>query len=328
MLSKLYHEVTYLKKILLSASRVRITTHQNPDGDAIGSLLAFSFLCSYFNIEYDLIIHDYPPPNLHFLPRFKEIELWTDSTMQKLQNENTNVICFLDCGQIDRAGSVSQDILSHQTIINIDHHLTNPLFGDINIVHDISSTSELLVHIYHILNIPITKEIAENLYLGILTDTGCFQYDKVTSNTHILAAELINCGILPTKIFQYVYQSYPESWLILLQISITHLEIYQDIAITYITLEDIKNADGFDDTNVLLPIFATLKNIQVYAFLKEKENNIITASLRSKNNTNVAQIAELFGGGGHRQAAACRTSQYSLVEFKEKILSAIQNYKV
>lgn len=271
MLSNLYKEVACLKKILLSASRVRITTHQNPDGDAIGSLLAFSFICSYFNIEYDLIIHDYPPPNLHFLPRFKEIQLWNDSTMQKLQNENTNVICFLDCGQIDRAGSVSQNILSHQRIINIDHHSTNPLFGDINIVQDISSTAELLAHIYHILNIPITKEIAENLYLGILTDTGCFQYDKVTSNTHILAAELINLGILPTKIFQYVYQSYPESWLTLLQISITHLEIYQDIAITYITLEDIGNADGFDDTNVLLPILPVLKISRFMFFLSKKK---------------------------------------------------------
>ena len=320
---------TFLQ-ILQNGHHVRIISHRNPDGDAIGSMIAFAHICEYYKLSYDLILIDPIPENLLFFVEDINFSYFDSSSdNDEIQNEQTDIIAFLDCGQINRAGTICDYILPHQKIINIDHHMSNPLFGDFNCVLDISSTCELLYNIMKTLDIPLTQKIALALYIGILTDTGLFQFDKVTTQTHQIIAYLMEFGIDHFKIYQNIYQTHPISWIPLLKKGIENLELFDDDSIAIMTFShsDISmDKEGFDDTHVLFPIMLSTKSIRVCAILKEKEDNMISASLRSKDNTNVADIAQIFGGGGHIRAAGCRSSQYSLQEFKKIIYTEIKKH--
>ncbi len=316
-------------QILQNGHHVRIISHRNPDGDAIGSMLAFAHICEYYKLNYDIILIDPVPKNLLFIVENININYLNSTIIDEIQNEQTDIIAFLDCGQNDRAGSLCDYILPHQKIINIDHHMSNPLFGDFNCVLDISSTCELLYNIIKKLNIPLTQKIATAIYVGILTDTGLFQYNKVTAQTHQVLAHLMEFDIDHFKIYQNIYQTHPISWIPLLKKGIENLELFDNntIAIMSFSYDDISMAkDGFDDTHILFPIMLSTKSIRVCAILKEKEDNMISVSLRSKDQINVAEIAQVFDGGGHIRAAGCRSSKYSLQEFKKNIYIEIKKH--
>ncbi|MDK2819033.1 MAG: bifunctional oligoribonuclease/PAP phosphatase NrnA [Spirochaetota bacterium] len=319
---------TFLQ-ILQNGHHIRIISHRNPDGDAIGSMLAFAHICEHYKLNYDIILIDPVPKNLLFIVENININYLNSTQIDEIQNEQTDIIAFLDCGQSDRAGSLCDYILPHQKIINIDHHMSNPLFGDFNCVLDISSTCELLYNIIKKLNIPLTQKIATAIYVGILTDTGLFQYNKVTAQTHQVLAHLMEFDIDHFKIYQNIYQTHPISWIPLLKKGIENLELFDNntIAIMSFSYHDISMAkDGFDDTHILFPIMLSTKSIRVCAILKEKEDNIISVSLRSKDQINVAEIAQVFDGGGHIRAAGCRSSKYSLQEFKKNIYIEIKKH--
>ena len=320
---KVYELVQFLKK----SQHVRILSHRNPDGDAIGSMIAFTIICDFFNISYDLYLTDVVPYNLRFLTENVTIQFFNPKDIDELQNEQTDTVIFLDCGQLNRVGDIGEFILDHQQIINIDHHMSNPLFGDFNYVMDMSSTCELVYWIIKELDIPIPYSIATALYVGLITDTGKFQYDKVTPSSHKMAAELLECGVQADKISQLIYQSNPISWIPLLEKGLSTLELHNDnsLAIMSFTLEDLSQEDdGFDDTHVLFPIMLATESIRICVILKEKNDGTVSASLRSKDDINVAKIAQVFGGGGHIRAAGCRTRQHSLLDFKKHIYNEIQ----
>ena len=323
------NELNTFLQILQSGHHVRIVSHRNPDGDAIGSMVAFAHICEYYKLSYDLVLIDPIPENLLFFVEDINFSYLESSDIDEVQNEQTDIIAFVDCGQINRAGAICDYILPHQKIINIDHHMSNPLFGDFNCVLDISSTCELLYNMMKTLDIPLNQKIASALYVGILTDTGLFQFDKVTTQTHQIIAHLMEFNIDHFKIYQNIYQTHPVSWIPLLKKGIDNLELFDNdtIAIMSFSHNDITmNKEGFDDTHVLFPIMLSTKSVRVCAILKEKEDNMISASLRSKDDTNVAEIAQIFDGGGHIRAAGCRSSKYSLQEFKKIIYTEIKKH--
>ncbi|MGL4562764.1 MAG: DHH family phosphoesterase [Brevinema sp.] len=311
-----------LKTLLKKQHHIRIISHRNPDGDAIGSMLAFSYICTKFNISHDLFILDNIPQNLTFLPNIDKIKLYnpTNEYEEILLNEKTDMVVFLDCGQINRAGIFADIMTPNQKIINIDHHISNTDFGDINYIVDISSTCELLFHIIQELEIEISLDLAKVLYAGILTDTGCFQYDKTTHTTLEVVAKLLLIGVNPYEMFSNIYQSYPLSWLNLLKQGLNHIEFYHNNSLAMIPFSQEDFIDDFDEITVLLPIIAATESIEVYVLIKEKEDKTISASLRSKSDRiDVSKIADVFGGGGHQKAAGCRTNNHTLHEFKEMI---------
>jgi len=320
-------DIKKLEKLLSQSQNLRIVSHRNPDGDSLGSMLSFANICEYYNLSYDLYIIDPIPDTLLFLVENYTIKVFNPNDIsEQLLNEQTDMIIFLDCGQINRIGNLYDTILPHQTIINIDHHISNTLFGDLNIVLDITSTCELLYYIIQELYIPLTYNLAQQLYVGVLTDTNKFQYEKVNAQTHSMLANLLEYGISPTHIYQLIYQSYPIEWFSLLQKALAKIELYHNnsIAIIPFSLQDFQDIpNNFDDTNILMPIIAMSSAIQVYIIIKEKDDGTIAASLRSKNNLDVSKIAQFFQGGGHKHAAGCRTKNLSLIEFKQELLQEI-----
>ncbi|MGL5720821.1 MAG: DHH family phosphoesterase [Brevinema sp.] len=308
-----------LKKQLEQCSRVRITTHKSPDGDALGSLIAFSYICSYLKKDYDMVLDDDIPVNLTFLPRVKDIVRYDASDIQQtLGNEQTDLVVFLDCGQRSRAGFLEQSLLPTQFVINIDHHHMNPRFGNLNIVSDISSTSELIFELMNFLNIPISKECAEALFAGIMTDTGSFIFEKSSSNTFNVAAKLIDAGAVPINIHRKINQSLPLEWFSLVRLMLEHIQIFFDgrLIISYISLDDIQGA-GVDLINNMLPLMSSVETVEMYVLIKERNDQTISVSIRSKNSIDVSKIAAHFGGGGHKQAAACRFDHTEMSEFKK-----------
>lgn len=318
-----------LMNILRSGHHVRILSHKNPDGDSIGSMIAFAEICDYYGLTYDTILSDPLPKNLLFLEKNLNPIYFNPNDINELLNEQTDIIVFLDCGQLNRVGIIHESILPHQKIINIDHHLSNPFFGDFNCVHDISSTCELLYRIMLSLEIPLTLKSVEALYIGVLTDTGMFQFEKTTVDTHIMISDLLEYGIDHFGLFQQIYQSNPSTWIALLKKGFEKLELHDNDSVAFISLS-LQDFDlspkGFDDTHVFFPILLATESIRICVIFKEKEDQSISTSFRSKDPINVASIAQAFGGGGHTYAAGCRTSRYGLEEFKSMIYQEIKKH--
>ncbi len=320
------HDIQNFTDILQSSHHVRIISHRNPDADSVGSMVAFAHICKHFGKTFDLMFFDAVPDNLMFLTKEFEIQYLNPNNIDDIQNEQTDLVVFVDCGQLNRAGIFSELLLPHQKIINIDHHMSNPLFGDFNCVVDISSTCELLYRIIKKLDIPLTKNLAEVLYSGILTDTGLFQYDKTTPTTHMIAADLMRHNIDHIFIYQHIYQDHPVSWMSMLKLAFEKLELRDNdrAAFLLLKLDDLNQLD-FDDTHVIFPIVMATGAIDICVILKEKEDGSISVSLRSKSDDiNVAAIASHFGGGGHIRAAGCRTTKYSIEEFQKLIYDEIK----
>ncbi len=305
-----------LISILHSGQHIRILSHRNPDADAIGSMVAFASVCEHFKLSYDLMGVDPVPNNLMFMMEGLDFQIVDPEKLDEVQNEQTDIVAFLDCGQLNRAGNFSEIILPHQKLINIDHHMSNTMFGDFNCVEDISSTCELLYNIIDALGVPMTNKLATALYVGVLTDTGMFQYEKITADSHRVIAELFEYGVDHFHIYRHIYQDNPISWLSLLKNALNKIEFFEDnkLAMICLTLDELQQCD---DVHILFPIIMSTREIEVCIILKEKEDDSISASLRSKEAVNVAHIAQTFGGGGHIKASGCRSTKYSLSEFKE-----------
>lgn len=321
-------EIQEFIQILNSGHHVRILSHRNPDADAIGSMIVFARICEHFNLTYDMMSVDPVPSNLEFLiDKDINIQIVQPESLDVIQNEQTDILVFLDCGQINRAGNFFEYILPHQRTINIDHHMSNPYFADFNKVEDISSTCELLYSLITMLDIPLNKSLATVIYTGILTDTGMFQYDKTTPKTHEIIATLLEYNIDHFGIFQHVYQNQPINMLNFLSSALSKVELVENSSIALLPLaQDELIKLGFDDIHYLFPIIMSIHAIECCVILKEKEDRMISVSLRSKNHLNVAEIAQKFLGGGHIRAAGCRTNEYSLNEFKKIIHHEIKKH--
>ncbi|MGL5254426.1 MAG: DHH family phosphoesterase [Brevinema sp.] len=320
MMKSLNQLANELKIQLEQCSRVRITTHKSPDGDALGSLIAFSYICSHFGKDFDMILDDDIPANLTFLPRSEKISRYNETDVQQLlENEQTDLVVFVDCGQRSRSGFVEQSLRPSQFIVNIDHHHMNPNYGDLNIISNISSTAELIFLLMEFLNIPISKECAEALFAGIMTDTGSFTFEKSDSGTFNVASKLVAAGAVPINIHQKINQSLPIEWFTLVRVMLEHIQVFFDgrLVVSYISLDDIQGAGGVDMINNMLPLMSSVETVEIYVLIKERSDHTISVSIRSKNDTDVSKIASHFGGGGHKRAAACRFDQVTMNEFRE-----------
>jgi phosphoesterase RecJ-like protein len=199
--------------------------------------------------------------------------------------------------------------LEKQLVVNIDHHSTCDLFGDINWIDPTASAvGEMIYNLCKAMGVRVSKEIAECVYTALMTDTGSFHYSNTTDRTFKVASELVKAGAQPAKLSEAVYNSYPWAKLQLLALVMATAKRDSSNRIAYMrqslemletTGADECDGDGF--VNILL----TAGSIEAAAFLKEKEPGVYRTSLRSKGDINVARVAEKLGGGGHRNAAGC-----------------------
>lgn len=283
--------------IIKKYNKFLIVSHKYPDGDSIGSQIALAL--GLLKIGKKAYIYNEDPPTDRY-SRFKRINLI--HTGKKDFDEE--VIFALDSAELNRIGFIKDEIDFTKPIINIDHHISNEKFGDINIVKPYySSTAEI---IYELLNrlTELDKEIATYLYIGILTDTGSFRYPNTTSHSLRVASKLVNYGVVASQVSEFIWFTDPPARIKLLGAVLQNITLHDKFSIMYVTKNMLKNHGAKEeDTNEFVDYGLTIKNVKATAMIKEREGGIFKVSLRSKNDVSVQELASEYGGGGHKTAA-------------------------
>ncbi|WP_138205661.1 DHH family phosphoesterase [Haloimpatiens lingqiaonensis] len=310
-----------LKKISESENIV-ITFHESPDGDSIGTSLALMQGLKKFHKNVKIISKDCTPDYLQFLPYSKEI----DGTKNFIP-QNTDCVLVVDCGDVKRINVENLDLENRKyTLINIDHHLSNEMYGDYNYVDtNAIAVAEIIYQMLKILNVSIDEDMATCLYTSLITDSGSFRHLGTTSVTHAIAGDLINVGIDFSEIHRKVFENKPLSKIKLYGKIIEDMKMFfnDKLCLMRIT-QDMINSLGMeiDDTGDAISFGTSINTVEVAVLLKEW-NNGTKVSLRSKNKVDVRKIAETFNGGGHTRAAGLFL-ELSIDKAEETIKKALE----
>jgi phosphoesterase RecJ-like protein len=300
------------------SNKIAIMSHIMPDGDNVGSCLALynALLKSGKSVRF--ILDDDIPKVYKFLKS-------SDKAERPGQHEHFDIVIALDCGDENRLGR-SRLYLENNFVINIDHHISNNEFGNLNMVDsNAAATGEIIYQIIKILGIEMDTDISECLYTAIVTDTGQFQYSNTTSVTHQIAGDLINNGVNVSLMFERIYQNSSKEKVMLTKAALGTLEFYHNDRISCIslTLKQMMEVNAQEeDSDGIINLGRDIECVEAAIFLKELEPGKIKVGLRSKKVIDMAAVAKKFGGGGHVRAAGC-TLHGSMEEVKEKILEAI-----
>lgn len=275
-----------------------ITTHIKPDGDGVGSSLGLCWLLRSLGKEAEVIVCGEVPPAYHSLPGADEI-LDVSSV-----NGKYDAIFVIECSDVDRPGIAGLD---KQFTVNIDHHSTSEHFGTINWIDSTASAvGEMIYNLCKAIGGRITKEIAECVYMALVTDTGSFHFPNTSDRTLKVASELIKAGARPAKIGEAVYNNYPWSRIELMRQVLGTVKRDESgrIASLRQTLEMQDSAGAIDgDNNGFVNIPLAAKDVVAVVYMREVATGKYRCSLRSKGDINVAKVAEKFGGGGHKNAS-------------------------
>ncbi len=301
-----------------------LTSHINPDGDAIGSELAMGDALRQMGKQVMICNQDEVPADYGFLPGVEQIKPVPGGPCKsREQGAKTHfeVLIVLDCGHIDRVGEFSPT--DFKLVINIDHHATNQAFGDLDwFRHQAACTGELIFELICALPVKITPEIATCIYTALLTDTGSFHYTNTTAESFELAARLVEYGAQPEAISKAVYERMSLARMRLLGETLKTLELYQEgaIASVVVSRQMLETCGAVAaDTEDLVNYPRAIDGVKIALFLRELEPNFYKGSLRSKVAVDVARVAEKFNGGGHFHAAGLRV-RGSLEEVKQEII--------
>jgi bifunctional oligoribonuclease and PAP phosphatase NrnA len=306
---------------LKKSSVIGITFHASPDGDSLGSSLALMLGLRKLNKKVYIISKDKLPEVYGFLPESHIINGITTTT-----TAGTECVIALDCGNSERLNGEFDINGKEYTLLNIDHHLSNNLYGDVNYVDtEASAVGEIIYKILKALEIEIDKDIATCLYTSIVTDCGSFSYSNTTSVTHSIVGELILTGIDFPEIHRLIYRNkefYKVKFLGKV-IDNMYLEFNSKLCIMEITKKMIDEFDyDITDTSDVISLGIEISGIEVAALFKEKDN-CVKVSLRSKDKVDVRKIAENFGGGGHTRAAGFMVTG-PIEEVKKLVLKHIE----
>ncbi|MDM8533075.1 bifunctional oligoribonuclease/PAP phosphatase NrnA [Clostridiaceae bacterium HSG29] len=292
--------ITKIRNVIENNSEFIILPHKNPDGDTIGSSVALEKLLKNMNKKGYIVLNDDIPLNLHFL----NCKTYTLEEFSELKKDIKTVIT-LDSSDISRFETRAM-LLENKNVVNIDHHITNMNYGDINYVLEASSVGEILFNIFTDLNYEIDEEIAEALYVAISTDTGSFKYTNTTADTFFAASKLRD-KIDFEKVNTELYQNISYEDVVLSNRVFETLKIYnKKVGIIYLTNEMIDELNlEVINTDGLVEKVRNINEVEVSIFIKEINENLFKASLRSKYDFDVAELAFKYSGGGHKKAAGC-----------------------
>ncbi len=309
-------------KIIKEKNSFLVVTHKNPDGDAIGSSFALYNVLKELGKTVYLEIPTKPAYIYDFLDDYNAVEITTNS-------KDVEVVIALDSAEMHRCG-LDKEYVKDKLLINIDHHKTNPGFGNINLIEPEAAAVGCIV--YDILKsngLPITKKTAEYLYLSILTDTGSFRYSSTSPKTFKVAAELLEKGVEPWYIASNVYEREKPETYKLLSLTLDTLELHLSgkLALLYTTQDMFKRTNTTaDNTESFVNFARSIRGVEVGVFLREDEPNVFKISIRSRGSVDVSEVAARFEGGGHKNAAG-GTLRAPFKEAKQKIIDAFSFLK-
>jgi phosphoesterase RecJ-like protein len=297
------NELNQVVERLTAGRRFVISSHQRPDGDAIGSAMAAAFALRALGKHVEVVFDAIPP---HFLQPFPGVEGIRVATCV---DEPYDAAVIMECGALDRTGVSGLD---RSPVINIDHHLGNTRYGAVNWVDESAAAcGELVFTLIEALGAPFPAEAATHVYLAILTDTGSFHFSHMTPRTFDIARRCVEAGADPQWIARTHYDSSTLARVKIFGAVLNGmlLDASGRVAVLTITRALAAAAGGtYDDTEGIINFPLTVKDIQAVAFFKEMPDGTWRVSMRSKGEVDVRAIAGRFGGGGHVNASGCSAS--------------------
>jgi bifunctional oligoribonuclease and PAP phosphatase NrnA len=283
---------------LRRGERFLVCSHARPDGDAVGSMLAFGMLLEQMGKQADLVTADRVPFLYRRLPGAEKIR------PARLVEGKYDAAILLECDSVERAQLSG---LERYFLINIDHHISGHPYAQLNWIDcDAASVGELVYRVARAAGVTVTPQMAACLYTTVLTDTGSFSYGALSARTFALARELVLAGADPIALAQEVYYSVPASKVLLLGAALHNLHREDQVAWLWITHQDMLRAGAAEeDCEGIVNFALSIAGVEAAVFLRELPERQVRLSLRSKDKVNVAAIAEKLGGGGHWNAAGC-----------------------
>lgn len=308
-----------------------ITSHEHPDGDAIGALLALGIALESQGKHVSLYNESPIPAVYRFLPSVQKVKrVITDP-------DTFDTVTVLDCGGLHRVGKAAGAIRQIPRIINIDHHVTNSNFGHFQLIDTRAcATAEIIYRLIKAMGIGLDKAMATAIYTGILTDTGSFRFSNTNRLSFSICEEMISLGVNPSEVASHVYGTYSLGRIKLLNLALDSIEISASgkVSIMTVTQNMLKETGTHaEDADGLINYARRIQDVRVAALIHELDKRKkgdtgpvnYHVSLRSDGSVDVAAIAALFGGGGHASAAGFSITS-TLLELKSKITELSQRY--
>jgi phosphoesterase RecJ-like protein len=312
-------DLSAICRVLREKDRFLIACHENPEGDAIGSELALALALRKMGKTATVLNADPVPANLLFLPG-------ADTVVFAEDGSKYDVAVVVDCGSPERTGRVGQELRKCPLLINIDHHRTNGDLGDLALVDPDAAATGLLIHrVLSAMGYEIDLDVATNIYVAVLTDTGSFHYGSSSPEAFEVAGEMVRRGVDPWAVAEQVYETQSARRLRLLGRVLDSLEVSADGRVACITTmrEDLREfASGKDALEGFINYPRSIVGVEVAVSFREEEGGVFRVSFRSKGRVDVSAVAARFGGGGHRNAAGC-TVPGTLADVKKRVLEAL-----
>lgn len=320
-----------LPKVMRAIRRHRkflITGHVDPEADAVGSQLALASFIRRLGKKAIIVDQDPPPISCDFLTGIDSIVLFKD--LKRNMIKRTDCLLVADCPSLERIGKVRELVTGQMEIINIDHHVSNDNFGDVNWVEKkASAVGEMVFEIFKRSGLKLTHDDAEIIYAAMLIDTGSFRYSTTTARTHMIAAELIKNGLDTNVIYENLFEMKTFQVSRLLGESLSTMKRSGDgkIVWIWITREMLKRTGApLKDAENFIGFPRAVRGSKVALLFKETgKKGMIKVSIRGKEGIDVNRIAAKFGGGGH-VAAAGFTIMGSHAAAEKKVISEITKY--
>ena len=307
-------------RVFRDRDRFLIACHENPEGDAIGSELALALALRKMGKTVTVLNADPVPFNLKFLPG-------ADSVVPEEEGSRYEVAVIVDCGSSARTGRVESQLRKPSTLVNIDHHRTNGGCGDYCLIDpEAAATGVLIYRILVAMGVEIDYDVAVNIYVAILTDTGSFHYSNSSPEAFHIAGEMIRRGIDPWAVAEQVYETQSADRLLLLGRVLGSLEIAAGGKVAAITTMKQDLADhsaGKDSLEGFINYPRSVLGVEVAVAFREEDGGEFRVSFRSKGRVDVSSVALAFGGGGHRNAAGCSVKG-TLPEVKRVVFGALE----
>jgi bifunctional oligoribonuclease and PAP phosphatase NrnA len=318
---------------LLQCKRVLLTTHVRPDGDALGTARAVSLALSFRNIGHEILVLSKMPTKYRYLFEHSSapvIEVLKDMPLTRADMPRFDGLLVVDTGTWSQLPFLQDLVLSpafRGAKLIIDHHQTQENWADVKVVKTTAAAAgELAAELVARLNVPMTKDIADAIFIAIASDTGWFQFSNTTPHTLRLAASLMEVGVDTDSLYQHLYQNERPERLLIQQHAMKSLELLADnrLGVMTIAKDDFaKTGAGVPDTENLVNLPLQIGTVAASAiFVDPPEGGPVRVSLRSKGQVNMARFAEAFGGGGHIRAAGLKLNE-PLAVVREKVVAAL-----
>lgn len=312
-------DLSAICRVLREKERFLIACHENPEGDAIGSELALALALRRMGKTATVLNADPVPANLLFLPG-------ADTVVFAEDGSKYDVAVVVDCGSPERTGRIAGELRKCPLLVNIDHHRTNGDRGELSLVDPDAAATGLLIHrVLSAMKFDIGLDVATNIYVAVLTDTGSFHYGSSSPEAFEVAGEMVRRGVDPWAVAEQVYETQSALRLRLLGRVLDSLDVVFDGRVACITTmrEDLREfASGKDALEGFINYPRSIVGVEVAVSFREEEGGVFRVSFRSKGRVDVSAVAARFGGGGHHNAAGC-TVPGDLADVKKSVLGEL-----